>query len=105
MQVSISDTPSNYSILYTEWSQNFTKIDLMEIEPKTQNIRDVFEEELGIIVDGLVNLYGKDPNKGLEDDVKKQHIFDYITDCKISLQEIYYWLLNNQNDSNSIIGY
>ncbi|GES91071.1 kinase-like domain-containing protein [Rhizophagus clarus] len=52
----------------------------MEIEPKTQNIRDVFEEELGIIVDGLVNLYGKDPNKGLEDDVKKQHIFDYITD-------------------------
>src|SRR5581483_5726940 len=27
---------------------------------------------------------------------------DYINKHKISLKEIYYWLLNNQNDSNSI---
>ncbi|GES91075.1 kinase-like domain-containing protein [Rhizophagus clarus] len=54
-----SDTPSN-PILYTN-CQNFTKIDMVEIKPKAQNIHDiVFEEELGIVIDELINLYGKE---------------------------------------------
>src|SRR5262249_9090435 len=39
--------------------------------------------------------------------VIKQHVFNYINNYKIILQEIYNWLLNNQNNSNSIylLGY
>src|SRR5205823_4604863 len=42
-----------------------------------------------------------------EDKLRKQHIIDYINNQEIVLQEIYNWLLNNQNNSNAIylLGY
>jgi TPR repeat protein len=88
--------------------QNFNKIN-NEIEPTTQNsIHEViFEEELSILIDELINLYFKELNKGKEENIRKQCIFDYINNHKINLQEIYNWLSNNQVNSNSIclLGY
>ncbi|RIA98214.1 kinase-like domain-containing protein [Glomus cerebriforme] len=125
----ISDTPIDYFNLYNEcWNvepdhrpdmnqvvaklkaiitkdqaknypQNFDKI--KEMEPTTQNIHEIiFDEDLSIVIDDLVNLYFKDLNKGKR--LKKKYMIDYINNKKINLREIYDWLLNNQNDSNSI---
>src|SRR5947208_314471 len=87
--------------LYGEFIQNFNKMDMKEIEPTIQNINEsIYEEELTIVVDELNNLYFKMANEGKEEHVRKQHILDYINNHKINLQEIYSWLLNNQNNSN-----
>ncbi|PKK63379.1 kinase-like protein [Rhizophagus irregularis] len=91
------------NVLYKEIFQDFTKIYMKEIEPNAQNIHGViFEEELGVVVDELVNLHCKELNSGKEDNIRKQHTLDHINNYKISVQEIYYWLLNNQKDSNSV---
>jgi hypothetical protein len=38
--------------------QNFYKVNVMEIEPTTQDIiENIFEEDLSDIIDNLVNLY------------------------------------------------
>ncbi|EXX79640.1 hypothetical protein RirG_003630 [Rhizophagus irregularis DAOM 197198w] len=89
-------------------TQNFNKINIKEIEPTTKVInKSIFEEDLSIVIDKLVNLICVELNKGKDSIVIKQHVFDYINNCKIILQEIYIYLLNNQNESNSIylLGY
>ncbi|GBB84238.1 hypothetical protein RclHR1_10860008 [Rhizophagus clarus] len=88
--------------------QNFDKINEKEIEPTIQNIYEsIFEEDLIIVIDDLVNYNFKEINEGKDYDTRKQHVLDYINNHKINLQEIYNWLLNNQNNSNSIylLGY
>src|SRR5436305_1849918 len=88
--------------------QNFCKMDIKEIEPTTQDINEtIFEEDLSIIIDELVNLYFEELNKGREEKIRKQFVLDYFNDYKINSQEIYNWLLNNQTSSNSIylLGY
>src|SRR5438067_1322884 len=83
--------------------QNFDKMNIKEIEPTTQNIcENIFEEDLSIVINELVNLTFKEINEGKDKGVRKQHILDYINNHKIDLQEIHIWLSNNQNDSNSI---
>src|SRR6266498_1211993 len=108
--VDISNTYS--SLLHEELTRiirNFDKMNMKEIEPTTQNINEnICEEDLSIVVDELINLTFKDLNKGNEDNVRKQHIFDYINNHKLNLQEIYNWLLSNQNNnsnSNYFLGY
>jgi TPR repeat protein len=98
---------NSYNLSHKELSQfkkNFNKINIKETEPATQNIN---EGDLSIVIDELVNFYFKMANEGKEENVRKQHVLDYIDNLKINLQEIYYWLLNNQNDSNSVylLGY
>ncbi|GES98810.1 kinase-like domain-containing protein [Rhizophagus clarus] len=70
---------------------------------KNQNaknkLKSIFFEK---VIDELMNLILKETNKGIEEYIKKQHIIDYISSQKIGLQEIYNWLLNNQNKPNSI---
>ncbi|GES91122.1 kinase-like domain-containing protein [Rhizophagus clarus] len=88
--------------------QNFDKINIIGIEPSIQNInKNIFEEDLSILVDELVDLIFKAVNEGKELIVRKQQFFDYIDDYMVNSQEIYNWLLNNQNNSNSIylLGY
>jgi TPR repeat protein len=84
--------------------KNFDKTNIKEIEPTTKNINEhIFEEDLSIVVDELVNLILKKLNEGTSEMVIKQHVLNYITNKhKIILQEICNWLLNNQNNSNSI---
>jgi TPR repeat protein len=98
---------SSYKELSHQIIQNF-EINKEEIGPTTQNIHEViFEEELGIVIDEIVNIYFEALNKGKEENDRKKCILNYINDCKINLQEIHTWVLSNQNDSNSIylLGY
>ncbi|EXX55299.1 uncharacterized protein OCT59_023586 [Rhizophagus irregularis] len=99
---------SNIQISLSQIIQNFYKTNIKEKQPTTQNINEIiFEEELGIVVDNLVNLCFKEINEGKEEIVIKQHVIDYINNHKLDSHEFYKWLLNNQNDSNSIylLGY
>ncbi|GBB95561.1 hypothetical protein RclHR1_25630002 [Rhizophagus clarus] len=88
--------------------KNFDKINTSETEPTTQNInKNIFEEDLSILIDESVNLIFNELNMGIEENARKKHFFNYINKNKISSQEIYNWLLNNQSDSNAIylLGY
>ncbi|UZO03171.1 uncharacterized protein OCT59_023581 [Rhizophagus irregularis] len=83
-------------------------MNIIETEPTTNNIHEnIFEEDLSIVINELSKLYFKELNEGKESSVRKQHILDFIKNYKINLQEIIYWLSNNQHDSNSIhlLGY
>jgi TPR repeat protein len=87
---------------------NFDKINEKEIEPTIQNIHEnIFEEDFSIVINDLVNFYFKEVNEGKDKNERKQHILDCINNFKINLLEICNWLLNNQNDPNSIylLGY
>ncbi|GBC10323.1 hypothetical protein RclHR1_09520008 [Rhizophagus clarus] len=106
-----ADTSNTYNSLHggiTQFIQNFNKINMKEINPTTQNINEsIFEEDLSIIVDELINLNLNYLNKGYDDNTRKHYILDSIINHGIILQEIYNWLLNNQYYSNSIclLGY
>ncbi|GBC20352.2 kinase-like domain-containing protein [Rhizophagus irregularis DAOM 181602=DAOM 197198] len=81
--------------------KTFDRINVKEIEPTTKNIhKNIFEEDLVFVIDEVVNLIFKELNEGKEQNVIKQHVIDYIN--KISPQEVYNWLMNNQINSNSI---
>src|SRR6266536_1096404 len=84
-------------------------MNIKEIEPTVQKHihENIFEEKLSIVIDELVNLIFKEVNEGKDAKIIKQHVLDYISNHKINLQEIYNWLLINQNVSNSIylLGY
>ncbi|GBC20328.2 kinase-like domain-containing protein [Rhizophagus irregularis DAOM 181602=DAOM 197198] len=89
-------------------TQNFCKIDIKEIEPTIQNInKNVFEEDLSLMIDKLFSLIFNGTNKGREEKAIKQQFFDCINNHKINIQEIYYWLQKNITCSNSIylLGY
>ncbi|RGB36197.1 kinase-like domain-containing protein [Rhizophagus diaphanus] len=89
-------------------NQNFDKISIKEIEPKTQNINKyIFEEDLSFVVDELVDLYFEEVNKGKEEKMRKQDILNYIDNNELKLQEIHEWLINNQDGSNFyyLLGY
>ncbi|GES91007.1 kinase-like domain-containing protein [Rhizophagus clarus] len=77
-------------------------MNMKEFEPTTKSINEsIFEEDLGIVIDEFVKLDFKEVNKGKEVNMRKQFFFDYFNDLKIKIQEIYSWLLNNQDDPNS----
>ncbi|GBC06388.1 hypothetical protein RclHR1_00680032 [Rhizophagus clarus] len=106
----INSSNSNNSLHgFFQIIQNFDKMNIREIEPTAKNINEnIFEEDLGIVIDELVNLIFKELNKGKAEEVLKCHVLNYINSHKIILQEIYDCLLNNQyNNSNSIclLGY
>jgi hypothetical protein len=86
-------------------TQNFYKIIISEIEPTIK--KNILDDDLSMVIDNLVNLYFREINKGKEEKVRKKFVLDYFNDYMINLQEIYYWLLNNQICSNSIylLGY
>ncbi|GES91144.1 kinase-like domain-containing protein [Rhizophagus clarus] len=92
----------------TQINKNFFKVNILEIEPTTQDIKEnIFEEDLSILIDKLAELYFEETNKGKEGRVRKQFVLKYFNNHNINLQEIYEWLLNNMTYSNSIflLGY
>ncbi|EXX76058.1 uncharacterized protein OCT59_023650 [Rhizophagus irregularis] len=99
---------NNLSHEFFQINQNFDKMNIKEIEPTTKNInKNIFEEDLTIVIDELVNHIFKEINEGKDKDQTKKYILNYIDDNNMISQEIYNWLLNTQNDSNSIylLGY
>ncbi|PKK60604.1 kinase-like protein [Rhizophagus irregularis] len=102
------DTLSNIdnSLLYGEMSQiiqNFDKMNIREIVPRSLN-----EKNLNKIVNDTVNYIFKMINEAkLAPRIKNsKNILDYF-DNNVNSQEIYYLLVTNQNDLNSIflLGY
>ncbi|GBB84146.1 hypothetical protein RclHR1_01080002 [Rhizophagus clarus] len=86
-----SSSVNNSLNYFSQIIKNFGKINIIEIEPTTKNInKDIFEGDLSIVIDELVNLIFKKLNKKLNE-VKK----------------IYEHLLNNNSNSNSnyLLGY
>ncbi|GBC20605.2 kinase-like domain-containing protein [Rhizophagus irregularis DAOM 181602=DAOM 197198] len=78
------------------------------MEPTIKNFnKNVIEENLNNVIDKLVDLIFEELNKGKEANVIKQQVLDYIYNQMIFKQQIYNWLIENQNDSNSIylLGY
>ncbi|GBB84158.1 hypothetical protein RclHR1_01080014 [Rhizophagus clarus] len=83
--------------------QNFDKLNIKEIEPTTKNINEyVFEGDLNIIIDELINLILKEMNEGKSKELIKKHVLSYIGNKMITFKQLYNWLLNNQCTSNSI---
>ncbi|GBB84162.1 hypothetical protein RclHR1_01080018 [Rhizophagus clarus] len=95
---------NTYNLLY-EFSHNYDKINIKEIEPIINDY--IFEKDLSILIDRLVDIIFKELNEGNDAIVIKQHVLEYTNNRNITLQEIYNYLLNNQCKSNSIylLGY
>src|ERR1043166_3100674 len=76
-------------------------------ENQNQNETNENLLDLNIVIDELLNLILKENNRGSEEKMIKKCVLNYINNHKIILQEIYSWLLNNQNHSSStyLLGY
>jgi TPR repeat protein len=90
--------------------RNFNKINTKEIDPiafSNEREKLLFKEGYNGIVDEINDLIFELNNKGTEWELERQQIIEYLNDNNLNSQEIYYWLLNNQNSSNSIfiLGY
>ncbi|CAB4438351.1 unnamed protein product [Rhizophagus irregularis] len=83
------------NLLYGEMSQiikNFNKMSIEEIEPTMSSINN-----FDIMVNEIILLLDKTKI------VRKKHeVINYLNNYNITSQEIYAWLLNNQNNSNSV---
>ena len=92
--VNIPDINDNsFSEELSQIIQNFHKVDIKEIEPTTQDIKEVIFVDK---IDELVYLYFEEVNKGREENVRKQFVLEYFNDHMANLKEAYNWLLSNQ---------
>ncbi|PKK64366.1 kinase-like protein [Rhizophagus irregularis] len=90
--------------------QNFTNMNTSEIDSmstKEQINENISSENyFSIVINEIVDLIFKENNKCMRNKVK-QHFLDYLNNHNVNLKELYNWLLNNQNNSESIflLGY
>ncbi|GES74739.1 kinase-like domain-containing protein [Rhizophagus clarus] len=83
--------------------QNFDKINVKEIEPTI-----IFNEDLGIVIDELINFIFKELNEEIcDDNIINKKFINFMNNHEIIPREIYNYLLYDQNNSNSIylLGY
>lgn len=99
-------------ILQKNVYQNFEKKNIKEIGTSTTSNelimnKNNLSEDFFIISDKIIDIINKSIKEGNNDIIIKENVMDYIKNCKINLQEIYTWFLNNQNKENLIflIGY
>src|SRR4051794_26430767 len=93
---------------FSQIIQNFNKIIIKEMEPTIKNINNnIFDGDLNIVVDELVNFIFKELNEGIFKEIIYQNFIKFMNNNKIIPKEIYNYLLNNQYNSNSIylLGY
>src|ERR1043166_6786463 len=87
----------------------FDNSDIQASENPNETDQDINENvlDLSTVIDELFNLLSKETVEGKEKKLIKKHVLDYIHNHKIIPQVIYNWLLNNQNNLNSIylLGY
>ncbi|EXX54579.1 uncharacterized protein OCT59_024301 [Rhizophagus irregularis] len=84
----------SHGIKLSQIIQNFIRINNKEIEPPML----LNEDDFSIVVDEIVVLIDN-----IEREREKQEVLNYLNYCNINSQEIYYWLLNNQTNSNSLV--
>ncbi|RGB42670.1 kinase-like domain-containing protein [Rhizophagus diaphanus] len=88
----------------SQFIQNFDKVNIQEIDPiilSNEREKVLFEKGFDVI-DEVNDYIIKLVNRGIEWQMLKRQIIDYFVNYNINLQEMYKWLLNNQNNSNSI---
>ncbi|GBB91174.1 hypothetical protein RclHR1_18310002 [Rhizophagus clarus] len=83
--------------------QNFNNMNTDEIDNVALNANISSEEKLSTMVNEMVDLIFRKLTKESKLSIKRQ----YLSDNNVILQEVYNWLLNNQNDLDSIflLGY
>ncbi|GBB86612.1 hypothetical protein RclHR1_00130053 [Rhizophagus clarus] len=124
------DEPNNRPTIYqvfTKLNEIVTKLDHCELNSKllneqlsSRNIiklntkftmpinkRIIFEKDLIIIVKEIVSFIFKITDQGKDCKLRKQILLNYFHNQDINSDEIYNWLIKNQNDSDSIflLGY
>ncbi|RGB28115.1 hypothetical protein C1646_657692 [Rhizophagus diaphanus] len=109
-ETSLSTNNSELQGDLSQLIQNFDKINIKEIDPMailSKQENHLIEDDFDIIVDEIYDFIFKLIIIGLELESEKQRAIGYFNDHNINLQEFYFWLLNNQNSSNSIflLGY
>ena len=78
---------------------NTKEIDSIAVSSRHENL--LTEKDFNIIVDEINDLIVKIQIKAFDIKLEKQQVIDYFNNNNINLQEIYNWLLNNQNNSNA----
>ncbi|CAB4414042.1 unnamed protein product [Rhizophagus irregularis] len=98
----VPGTPTAYVNLYTEcWNEdpnNRPTVEQIVVKLKALNSISQFNNNFSEIVDEIVNF-----SNNMEDDEERQNVLNYLNNRNINPQEIYNWLLNNQNNSNSFV--
>ncbi|EXX66713.1 uncharacterized protein OCT59_024285 [Rhizophagus irregularis] len=79
--------------------QNFNKMNTKEIDPMVVLSK---QENLSTIVDEINDFIYNVSNKGIEWKLIKGQVIEYLNNFSTNPEEIYNWLSNNQNSSNSI---
>jgi TPR repeat protein len=75
--------------------QNFSKMNIKEIGPSISS--NLIISNFSIVINALTLLL-----ESIETERRRHVIINYLNDYNITSQEIYNWLLNNQDNSNSI---
>jgi TPR repeat protein len=87
--------------------QNFNKMNTKEIDNIVVTNELSSKKDFNRIVDEINDLISKLLHKGIEGKLVKKKVIEYPNNYNLNSQEIYNWLSNNQNSSNSIflLGY
>ncbi|GES88023.1 kinase-like domain-containing protein [Rhizophagus clarus] len=98
----VLDTPTTYVNLYTEcWNgEPDNRPTINQVVAKLNELNyNRNNKNFNAMVDEIVDL----SNKIKDDEKEKQNILNYLDNNNVTSQEIYNWILNDQNNSNSIV--
>jgi hypothetical protein len=108
--ISYSKNMTNYqqneNLTLIQMIQDFDNMNTNRTNNK-DNLINLSDKNLSNEVKEITDLILKEANEGKDWYITKQHVLDYLSNHNISFKEINNWLLNNQNNSDSIfmLGY